>query len=56
MKNTMTNYTNAERVEFIKQAFNENKRIEKYNDTLYALSEDEFVAENKIENKNEEEK
>lgn len=46
--NTLTNYTNAQRAEFMQQAIEEGKRIEKYDNTLYALAENEIVENGKI--------
>ena len=48
MKNTLTNYTNKQRAEFIQQAEEYGKRIEKYDNTLYALAENEIVQNGQI--------
>ena len=48
MTNTLTNYTNAQRAEFIQAAIVQGKRIEKYEDTLYALAENEVVENGEI--------
>ena len=48
MNNTLTNYTNKQRAEFMQQAIAEDKRIEKYDNTLYALAENEVVENGKI--------
>ena len=46
--NILTNYTNQQRKEFINKAFADNKRIEKYDNTLYALAENEIVENGEI--------
>ena len=51
--NTLTNYTNAQRAEFMQQAMEEGKRIEKYERTLYALAENEIVENGQIVTDNE---
>ena len=48
MTNTLTKYTNKQRAEFVQQAIEKGKRIEKYDDTLYALSENEIVQDGEI--------
>lgn len=48
MNNTLTNYTNAQRAEFMNYHINNGKRIEKYDNTLYALSENEIVENGEI--------
>ena len=53
MENTLTNYTNAQRAEFMQQAIAEGKRIEKYERTLYALAENEIVENGQIVTDNE---
>jgi len=48
MNNTLKNYTNKERAEFLNQAEENGKRIEKYDNTLYALAENEIVQDGQI--------
>ena len=53
MNNTLTNYTNAQRAEFMEYHINNGKRIEKYEQTLYALAENEIVENGQIVTDNE---
>lgn len=48
MTNILENYTNEQRREFMKDALLENKRIEKYDNTLFALAENEIVQDGEI--------
>ena len=48
MNNTLKNYTNAQRADFMQQAQTDNKRVEKYENTLYALAENEIVQDGQI--------
>ena len=48
MNNTLTNYTNQQRAEFMNYHINNGKRIEKYGNTLYALAENEIVENGEI--------
>lgn len=48
MNNTLTNYTNSQRAEFMEYHILNGKRIEKYDNTLYALAENEVVVDGQI--------
>jgi len=53
MNNTLTNYTNIQRAEFMQQAEEDGKRIEIYENTLYALADNEIVQNGQIVIENE---
>lgn len=48
MTNTLTNYTNKQRAEFMQQAIENGKRIEKHENTLFALADNEIIENGQV--------